>query len=134
MGEGDGQFRELTSVTSSASKIYVADARNARIQVFTPDGHFVKKVEIPEWREPAVGWRSPHVFFDRNSNVLYASCSGTNDIIVFDPDVNRLERRTGDATKQLSGPTGLTVQGDKMFVINTLGSSVTVVDAYKKHN
>jgi tripartite motif-containing protein 71 len=126
-GEGDGEFRELTSVTASPSRVYVADARNARIQIFDHAGNFVKKVDVPEWKEPAEGWRAPHVLFEPRSNILYVSCTFSNEVVVLDSEGNRVEKWTGDRTKDLSGPTAMAVYDDKLFVINALGSRVTVL-------
>ena len=46
-GSGNGQFKWATSVTvDSLGRVYVADHLNSRIQVFTPDGKFVKAIAV----------------------------------------------------------------------------------------
>jgi len=39
-GEAPGQFRDPTGIAVNSTEVFVADARNARIQVFDHDGHF----------------------------------------------------------------------------------------------
>src|SRR5437870_1159520 len=56
-GNADGQFNDPTSVAvdSITNKVYVADPRNKRIQVFDDNGKFVTKWSVPEWGQ-AVGF------------------------------------------------------------------------------
>ena len=53
-GNGDGEFNDPTSVAvdPATNKIYVADPRNKRIQVFDSAGKFVTKWSMPEWGQP----------------------------------------------------------------------------------
>ena len=53
-GTGDGQFDDPASVAvdPTANKVYVADPRNKRIQVFDSDGKFLTKWIVPEWGGP----------------------------------------------------------------------------------
>ena len=53
-GTGDGQFDDPTSVAvdPTTNKVYVADPRNNRIQVFDANGKFLTKWSVPEWGRP----------------------------------------------------------------------------------
>jgi len=44
-GTGPGQFRDPTGIAISADEVFVSDARNARIQVFDYQGHFLRQIE-----------------------------------------------------------------------------------------
>ena len=63
-GNGDGQFDDPTSVAvdPTTNKVYVADPRNKRIQVFDSDGKFLNEMVIPEWGRPAWLRRLGHRF------------------------------------------------------------------------
>lgn len=44
-GAGPGQFDEPTGIAVSADAVFVADARNARIQVFDKQGQYLRSIE-----------------------------------------------------------------------------------------
>src|SRR6266511_5807032 len=52
-GNGDGQFKGVTSVTVNPTnnQVYVADPVNSRIEIFDSNGKFLSKWSVPEWRE-----------------------------------------------------------------------------------
>ena len=56
-GTGEGQFNILHSIASDAKgNVYVADRTNRRIQVFDPDGRFLRQftIDVPYARPPNV--------------------------------------------------------------------------------
>ena len=71
-GSGDGQFDDPASVAVDpmTNKVYVADPRNKRIQVFDSDGKFLTKWIVPEWGGP---YGFEDLAIDSNNGRLYAS-------------------------------------------------------------
>lgn len=47
MGSGPGQFRDPTGIAVAGDEVFVADARNSRIQVFDLDGNFKRAFGSP---------------------------------------------------------------------------------------
>ncbi len=76
LGDEPGQFDGQNSVAGSGDSIYVADYYNERMQMFTPDGEFVKM-----WGGTYGGadgeFKKPHgVAVDSNGNVYVSERSG----------------------------------------------------------
>src|SRR5438045_9008513 len=69
------------------NKVYVADPRNRRIQVFDSDGRFLTKWSIPEWGQPA-GFED--LIIGSKTGRLYASSAHINSVLIFDLKGNRL--------------------------------------------
>ncbi|HVF48321.1 MAG TPA: NHL repeat-containing protein [Pyrinomonadaceae bacterium] len=123
VGEGDGQFRQLTGISARGNRVFAADARNARVQVFDQDGKFLSLFSIPEWVVPEGAWQSPDVSFDDKTGRLYVSSTNSHKVFVFDEKGSKL----GDvAFAELSGPTALALaQNGKLYVLNTLSGKVS---------
>src|SRR5206468_7346315 len=81
-GNGDGQFNDPTSlaVDPTTNKVYVADPRNKRIQVFDAGGRFLTKWLIPEWGQPA-GFED--LAIDSKMGRLYASSANMDAVLSF---------------------------------------------------
>src|SRR5206468_11362265 len=88
-GSGDGQFNDPTSVAvdSTNGKVYVADPRNRRIQVFDSNGRFLTKWIISEWGQPA-GFED--LAIDSKTDRLYASSANINAVLIFDLNGTRI--------------------------------------------
>lgn len=52
LGEAPGQFRDPTGVAVNATEVFVADARNARIQVFDHRGNFLRQFGHEHLKRP----------------------------------------------------------------------------------
>ena len=83
-GTGDGEFTEATSVAVDGknSRVYVADPRNKRIEVFDTNGKFLEKWPVPQW-VPS-GWYFQDLVIDSEAGRLYASSVATDEVLVFD--------------------------------------------------
>ncbi len=51
-GDAPGQFRDPTGIAVNAAEVFVADARNARIQVFDHDGRFRRQFGHEQLKRP----------------------------------------------------------------------------------
>ena len=82
-GTGDGQLDDpaAVAVDATTNKVYVADPRNKRIQVFDSDGKFLTKWIVPEWGGP---YGFEDLAIDSNNGRLYASSANMNSVLIFD--------------------------------------------------
>jgi len=126
-GNGDGQFDDHTSVALDprTNKVYVADPRNKRIQVFDSNGRFLTKWVIPEWGQPA-GFEDLAIDSDRNR--LYASSANMDAVLMFDLNGTKLGSLKPKAPDRLQGPSALALANRKLYVLNLHGNTVSAID------
>ncbi|MGE5213090.1 MAG: hypothetical protein ACM3NN_05280 [Nitrospirota bacterium] len=126
-GNGDGQFDDPTSVAVDlkADKVYVADPRNKRIQVFDSNGVFLTKWLVPEWGQPQ-GFED--LAIDSDSGRLYASSANMNAVLVFDLNGTRMGSLTEKPPSKFEAPSGLVLRNGKLYVLNMAGNRVSVID------
>jgi DNA-binding beta-propeller fold protein YncE len=126
-GHGDGQFDDATSVAidSMNKKVYVADPRNKRIQVFDLNGKFLTKWLIPEWGRP---YGFEDLAIDASKNRLYASSANMGTILIFDLNGNRIGSLAAKPGERLDGPSALALANGKLYVLNMAGNRVTPID------
>jgi len=125
-GNGDGQFGDHTSVAvdPTSNKVYVADPRNRRIEIFDSNGKFLTKWSVPEWAQP---YGFEDLAIDSQRGRLYASSAHINTILVFDLQGNRTGTLTPSPPDKLDGPSALALATDKLFVLNTDSARVSVI-------
>jgi DNA-binding beta-propeller fold protein YncE len=126
-GNGDGQFDDPTSVAvdPKTSKVYVADPRNKRIQVFDSDGKFLTSWRIPEWGQPQ-GFED--LAIDSQDGRLYASSASMSAILVFDLNGDRIGSLTPKPPERLEGPSALALANGKLYILNMAGNRISVID------
>jgi DNA-binding beta-propeller fold protein YncE len=126
-GNGNAQFDDPTSVAvdPTTNKVYVADPRNKRVQVFDANGKFRTKWEMPEWGRPA-GFED--LAIDSKAGRLYASSANMNAVFIFDLNGNRIGNLTPKPPDQLEGPSALALADRKLYVLNMFGNRVSVID------
>jgi DNA-binding beta-propeller fold protein YncE len=126
-GTGDGQFRDHTSVAvdPATNKVYAADPRNKRIQIFDQNGKFLSKWSVPEWGE-AVGFED--LAIDSRAGRLYASSAHLSAVFVFDLNGTKLGSLMPKPPDKLEGPSALALTDGKLYVLNMAGNRVSVID------
>jgi len=126
-GTGDGQFDDHTSVAvdPTSNKVFVADPRNKRVQVFDSNGKFLTKWVIPEWGQPA-GFED--LAIDSKMGRLYASSANTGAVLVFDLNGTRIGTLTPKPPDKLEGPSALALADRKLYVLNMHGNRVSAID------
>jgi DNA-binding beta-propeller fold protein YncE len=126
-GTGDGQFRDHTSVAvdPATNKVYAADPRNKRIQIFDASGKFLAKWSVPEWGE-AVGFED--LVIDSQAGRLYASSAHLYAVFIFDLNGTRLGSLMPKAPDKLEGPSALALFDRKLYVLNMTGNRVSVIE------
>jgi DNA-binding beta-propeller fold protein YncE len=126
-GNADGQFNDPTSVAvdPATNKVYVADPRNKRIQVFDSAGKFVTKWSVPEWGQP-VGFED--LAIDSKVGRLYASSAQMGEVLVFDLNGTRIASLTPKPPDKLEGPSALALAKGKLYIVNMSGNRVIAID------
>ena len=126
-GNADGKFDDPTSVAVNpmTNKVYVADPRNKRIQIFDQNGKFLSKWSVPEWGEP-VGFED--LVIDSQAGRLYASSAHLNGVFIFDLNGTRIGSLMPKPPDKLEGPSALALFHRKLYVLNMTGNRVSVID------
>jgi sugar lactone lactonase YvrE len=132
-GKAPGEFDDPTGVAVGGDRVYVADLRNSRIQVFNLDGQFLREWQVPEWREQV--YHNPDVIFDPQLRRVYASSGATNEVLVFDADGKRLGPKVPAKPAKLDRPSGLALAdagvSKHLCVMNTDGARLSLIDLSK---
>lgn len=88
-GSGDAEFNGPTGLTIAGERVYVADAGNNRIQVFSLDGQYLTQWNIPRWDKYL--WHFPDIAVDEQASRVYVSSGWTREVLVLDLNGNYLE-------------------------------------------
>ena len=126
-GKGEGQFDDPTSIAvdPARDKVYVADPRNRRIQVFDSAGKFLGQWPVSEWQLPN-GFED--VAVDSQTGRLYASSAHTDAVLVFDPNGVRIAALKPKLPDKLEGATALVLLNGKLYVLCAASSRVVPID------
>jgi DNA-binding beta-propeller fold protein YncE len=126
-GSGDRQFDDPTSVAidTTNNKVYVADPRNRRIQVFDSNGKFLAKWSVPEWGQP---YGFEDLVVDPKTGRLYASSANMDTVLIFDLNGNKLGSVTPKAPDKLYGPSAMALVDGRLYILNMAGNRVSVID------
>ncbi len=125
-GNGAGQFDDHTSVAVDlkANKVYVADPRNQRIQIFDSNGKFLTQWSVPEWGPP---YGFEDLAIDTARNRLYASSTHMDSLLVFDLNGTRIGTVMPKPPDKLEGPSALALANRKLYMLN-MGNRVSEID------
>jgi DNA-binding beta-propeller fold protein YncE len=117
-GDAPGQFRFPTYLTLDASgNVYVTDTLNSRVQVFDPDGNYVKK-----FGERGNAWgmfdKPKGVAFDSFGNV-YVTDSGWSNVQIFNQQgqVLLFFGGRGQIPGMLKNPTAITIDANNNIYV-----------------
>ncbi|HQU16950.1 MAG TPA: NHL repeat-containing protein [Gammaproteobacteria bacterium] len=105
-GTAPGRFRNPIGIAYGSGRVYVADSLNHRIQVFTPDGRFVRAISVPDQGRP--------MNIAVHDGKVYAADYWNDDVLVFGRD-GTLERTfgtpgtAGSAPGRFNSPAGVAV-------------------------
>ena len=126
-GSGEGQFDDPSSVAvdPSRNRVYVADPRNRRIQVFDVGGKFITQWPVSEWNLPN-GFED--LAIDAATGRVYASSAHTDAVFVFDPEGHRIAALKPNGADKLEGATALLLLNGKLYVLCASSSRVVEVN------
>lgn len=131
-GHGDGQFLEPSAVAVSEKieRVYVADPRNKRIQVFDTRGRFIAKWPMPEWQ--STSWLFHDLLIDQQMERLYATSPTTDEVLIFDLDGKRIGELKAKPPDKLEGASALALANEKLYVLCTFADRVRQIDLREK--
>ena len=131
-GGGDGQFSDHTAVAvdPKSNRIYVADPRNERIQVFDSTGKFLWKWTVQEWRQNI--WPFQDIVIDSKEGRLLTSSVATNEVLVFDLDGTKIGSLKPKPPDKLEGASALALRDGKLYVLCTFANRVRQIDLETK--
>lgn len=128
-GKGEGEFDDPTGIAVGADRVYVADLKNSRIQVFDLEGNFKGQWQIPQWAQEV--FHNPDVLFDAQARRVYVSSGATNEVLVFDADGKSLGPKK-PAKAKFDRPSGLALAEPaglkRLYVMNTDGANLSWID------
>jgi DNA-binding beta-propeller fold protein YncE len=126
-GNGDGQFDDPTSlaVDRASGKVYVADPRNHRIQVFDANGKFLASWPVPEWGRP---YGFEDVVVDPIAGRLYASSANMDAVLVFDLNGKRINELKPATPTKLEGVSGMAPANRRLYVLAAASAQVIAID------
>jgi DNA-binding beta-propeller fold protein YncE len=130
-GTAPGQLRYPIGISLSQSEdeIYVADAGNSRVQVFSKSGQFLRgfgehiKQTDGAWQYVGTFARMSGIAIDSDDRV-YISDAGLNHLQIFDNHGNHLGflGRDGKHAVQFRVPAGITIsEKNNLFITSTAG-------------
>ena len=127
-GAGDGQFVEPAAVAVSETnqRVYVADPRNKRIQVFDADGKFITKWMVAEWQ--ATSWLFHDLLIDQQTDRLYATSPTTDEVLIFDLEGKKIGALKAKPPDKLEGASALALSNGKLYVLCTFADRVRLID------
>ncbi len=131
-GFGNGEFNYPTGIAvNSSGHIFVVEANNHRVQVFTQTGQYVSA--IGDFGSDDGKFNSPFGIAINGSGFIYVADTFNNRIQVFNPDNtfvgkwNRTDGGSGSGNGEFSGPKGIAVNtSGGIYVMDTLNNRVQV--------
>ena len=130
-GDGDGQFYFPTYLAlDGGGNVYVADTMNFRIQVFAPDGRFLRKYG-ESGETPGTFHRLKGLAFDSFDN-LYAVDGGHGNVQIFNRDFAQLMFFGGFANllEYFDVPSGIAIDRgrNRIYICNTAVPRINVYE------
>jgi sugar lactone lactonase YvrE len=127
-GRDDGQFVEpsAVAVNEKEGRVYVADPRNQRIQVFDLDGKFITKWPVPEWQ--STSWLFHDLLIDPEAERLYSTSPTTDEVLIFDLTGKKIGQLKPKPPDMLEGASALALSKGKLYVLCTFSDRVRLID------
>lgn len=119
-GTGAGQFQRPSGLTWLAGKIYVSDAVNNRVLIFTDAGKYLGVLGAAD--APPLAFHLPYDIAAGGDGALYVLEYGAGRLTKISPDGRILGRcgRTGSGEGEFATPWGLTIDAQmRLFVADT---------------
>jgi len=124
-GDGPDGLSFPVGIAVGASRVYVADIGNHRLQVLGLDGKFQHPIPVAAWKETM----EPYVAVDDKEN-LFVSVPSSSAVLELDRSGKVLHRwEADDAGKKLMKPTGLAFDGKSrvLYVVDAMANAITTL-------
>ena len=120
-GSGEGQFQRPSGMSWQNGEVYVVDAFNDRIQVFTDDGKFARVIRLPEKSEPL---EYPYDLRVTKDNLIYVIENKSARLTVMQLDGTIVGRfgKPGRGMNEFYQPWDLTVLSDGRVLVADTGN------------
>ncbi|MGB0789118.1 MAG: NHL repeat-containing protein [Marinirhabdus sp.] len=116
-GRAEGDLYYPTDVQITKDKIWVADAYNNRVQVFTKQGGFLKAIGKEQKMNASTG------IYVSGEN-LFVTDFENDRVLVFDLDGNLIQ----EISEKIEKPTDVLLSGKELYVTNYRNGKVTVFE------
>jgi DNA-binding beta-propeller fold protein YncE len=117
-------------MSEKQQRVYVADPRNQRIQVFDTGGKFIAKWPVPEWQNSS--WLFHDLLIDERADRLYATSPTTDEVLVFDLEGKKIGALKAKPPENLEGASALALSQGKLYVLCTFADRVRLIDLQGK--
>ena len=120
-GTEDGQFQRPSGMAWQNGEVFVVDAFNNRIQVFSDEGKFLRVISLPETTSPLA---YPYDLRVTSDNLIYVIENKTARLTVLKPDGTVVGRfgKPGRGMDEFYQPWDLTVLSDGRVLIADTGN------------
>ena len=120
-GTGEGQFQRPSGMAWQNGEVFVVDAFNNRIQVFSDEGRFLRVISLPETTSPLA---YPYDLRVTSNNLIYVIENKTARLTVLEPDGTVVGRfgKPGRGMDEFYQPWDLTVLSDGRVLIADTGN------------
>ena len=127
-GAGDGEFNEPTTVTvdTKRDRVYVADPRNRRVEVFDTKGKFLTKWPVPEWQRD--GWSFQDIVIDPETERLYLLSPATDEVLIYDVNGAKQGVLRPEPPNNLEGASALTLANGKLYIACAFADRVQTIN------
>lgn len=126
-GDGDGQFEYPGSLAAQNGRLIAADILNSRIQILDEEGSML--AEFGRVGMKPGDFVRPKGVAVAPDGRIFVSDSYLGIIQAFGPDGSLIGvLAVGGEPLRLESPTGLTMAGDRLVVVDTLGGKVAAYD------
>ncbi|MBL8815053.1 MAG: hypothetical protein JNL58_03405 [Planctomyces sp.] len=120
-GTGDGQFQSPRKVLWKDKTVYIVDAFNNRLQVFSEDGEFLRVLGLPEGADPL---KFPYDIKIDDSGRLFVIENKAGRLTILNPD-GTIQGRFGRPSRGLEGffnPWAVAVLKDGRILVADTGN------------
>jgi len=125
-GTKPGEFNEPIGLAiDQAGNLYVADRLNFRIQVFAPEGQFLRQWTVKGWVKDQVDME-PHLALDKAKQILYVSDGRGKQVLCYHLDGTLFSTIAKDSVGNdlFRVPMGLTVDKDGNLLVVDAGAGI----------